>query len=192
MEAERSKKGCCPAIAGFEARPGGPELKNVGDLWELRKTFSSLPGRKQNRFYSCEELIWTNKPSITSLKADSFSGSLERKAALLTHWLACKNLRQQLDKPRCTWTSDLQNSEIVNECLLPQDSKYGGTSLVVQWLRVHAPNARSLGSTPGGGTRTHKPQLRVCMLQLKILHISMKIEAPMCHTKTQGSLGRIN
>ena len=191
MEAERRKKGCCPAIAGFEARPGGPELKNVAGLWEPRKTFSSLPGRKQNRFYSYEELIWTNNPSIISLKADSFSGSLERKAALLTHLLACKNLRQQLDKPRSTWTSDLQNWES-KWVFITSGLQVWGTSLVVQWLRVHAPNARSLASTPGGGTRTHKPQLRVCMLQLKILHISMKIEAPMCYTKTQGSLGRIN
>ena len=45
-----------------------------------------------------------------------------------------------------------------------------GTSLVVQWLRLHAPNAGGLGSIPGGGTRSHMPQLRVCMLQLKIPH----------------------
>ncbi|TEA33613.1 hypothetical protein DBR06_SOUSAS3910181, partial [Sousa chinensis] len=43
-------------------------------------------------------------------------------------------------------------------------------SLVVQWLRLHAPKAGGLGSIPGQGTRSHMPQLRVCMLQLKILH----------------------
>ena len=41
------------------------------------------------------------------------------------------------------------------------------TSLVAQWLRLHAPNARGLGSIPGQGPR-------VCMLQLKIPHISTK------------------
>ena len=30
-----------------------------------------------------------------------------------------------------------------------------GTSLVVQWLRLHAPNAGGLGSIPGRGTRSH-------------------------------------
>ena len=37
-----------------------------------------------------------------------------------------------------------------------------GTSLVVQWLRLHAPNAGGLGSIPGQGTRSHMLQLRPC------------------------------
>ena len=41
-----------------------------------------------------------------------------------------------------------------------------GASLGVQWLRLHTPNAGGLGSL-GQGTRSHMPQLRVCMLQLK-------------------------
>ena len=44
-----------------------------------------------------------------------------------------------------------------------------GTSLVVQWLRLHAPNARGLGSIPGQGTRSHMPQL-------KILHAATKTQ----------------
>ena len=36
-----------------------------------------------------------------------------------------------------------------------------GTSLVVQWLRLLAPNARGLNSIPGQGTRSHMPQLRL-------------------------------
>ena len=43
-----------------------------------------------------------------------------------------------------------------------------GTSLAVQWLRLHAPNAGSPGSIPGQGTRSYMPQLRVRTLQLKI------------------------
>ena len=35
-----------------------------------------------------------------------------------------------------------------------------GTSLVVQWLRLLTPNAGSLSSIPGQGTRSHTPQLR--------------------------------
>ena len=41
-------------------------------------------------------------------------------------------------------------------------------SLVVQWLRLGAPNSGDLGSVPGQGTRSHMPQLRVPMLQLKL------------------------
>ena len=57
------------------------------------------------------------------------------------------------------------------------------TCLVVQWLRLHAPNAGGPGSIPGQGTRSHMPQLRVCMPQLKILYAAMKI--PCAATKTQ-------
>ena len=35
-----------------------------------------------------------------------------------------------------------------------------GTSLVVQWLRLHAPNAGGPGSIPSQGTRSRMPQLR--------------------------------
>ena len=35
-----------------------------------------------------------------------------------------------------------------------------GTSLVVQWLRLHPPDAEDLGSIPGQRTRSHMPQLR--------------------------------
>ncbi|TEA42070.1 hypothetical protein DBR06_SOUSAS23010014, partial [Sousa chinensis] len=47
--------------------------------------------------------------------------------------------------------------------------------MVVQWLRLHALNAESLGSIPGQGTRSHMLQLRVRMPQLKIPHATMKI-----------------
>ena len=42
-----------------------------------------------------------------------------------------------------------------------------GTSVVVQWLRLHAPNAGVLGSVLGWGTQSH-------MLQLRILQAAMK------------------
>ena len=45
-----------------------------------------------------------------------------------------------------------------------------GTSLVVQLLKFHAPNAGSLGSIPGQGTRSQTLQLRVHMLQLQTEH----------------------
>ena len=45
---------------------------------------------------------------------------------------------------------------------------FSGTSLVVQWLRLLTPNTGGQGSVPGQGTRSHKPQLRVCMAQLRL------------------------
>ena len=35
-----------------------------------------------------------------------------------------------------------------------------GTSLMVQWLRLHAPNAGDLSSIPGQGICSHMRQLR--------------------------------
>ena len=49
-----------------------------------------------------------------------------------------------------------------------------GTSLVVQWRRLHTLNAGGPGSIPGQGTRSHRLQLRVCMLQLRIMHAATK------------------
>ena len=55
-----------------------------------------------------------------------------------------------------------------------------GTSLAVQWLRLHAPNAGGLGSIPVRGGRYRNLQLRVHMPQLKIVHAAMKIQDPKC------------
>ena len=55
----------------------------------------------------------------------------------------------------------------------PCSQQNQGTSLVVQWLRPHTPNAGDLGSIPGQGTRSH-------MLQLKILHTAINNEYPAC------------
>ena len=54
-----------------------------------------------------------------------------------------------------------------------------GTSLMVQWLRLCAPNAGGLGSIPDQGTRPH-------LLQLTILCTSTKKnKIPCAATKTQ-------
>ena len=42
-----------------------------------------------------------------------------------------------------------------------------GTSLVVQWLRLCAPNGEGLGSVPGQGTNSRMLQLRVHIPQWK-------------------------
>ena len=43
-----------------------------------------------------------------------------------------------------------------------------GTSLVVQGLRLNAANAGGPGSMPYQEIGFHTPQLRVCMLQLRL------------------------
>ncbi|TEA09823.1 hypothetical protein DBR06_SOUSAS29710008, partial [Sousa chinensis] len=43
-------------------------------------------------------------------------------------------------------------------------------SLVVQWLRLHAPNAGGLGSIPGQGTRSHMQQLKILRATTKTWH----------------------
>ena len=42
-----------------------------------------------------------------------------------------------------------------------KSSAKGLASLVVQWLRLHAPKAGGSGLTPDQGTRPHKPQPRI-------------------------------
>ena len=59
-----------------------------------------------------------------------------------------------------------------------QQRPIAGTSLVVQWLRLHAANAGGPGSIPSQGTRAHRLQLRVHMLQVKILYAATKTEDP--------------
>ena len=48
-------------------------------------------------------------------------------------------------------------------------NRSSGTGLMVQRLRLCAPNAGGLGSIPGQGTRSH-------MLQLKIPHAATKTQ----------------
>ena len=47
-----------------------------------------------------------------------------------------------------------------NTSKMSRSKKEQGTSLVVQWLRLHAPNARGPGIIPGRGARSHMLQPR--------------------------------
>ena len=60
------------------------------------------------------------------------------------------------------------------------------TSLVVQWLTLHNPSARGLGSIPGLGTRSCMLQLRPTVPQLKIKKI-LQLQIPRVATKTHSS-----
>ena len=53
-----------------------------------------------------------------------------------------------------------------------QKTKNGGglTSLVVQWLRLHAPNAGCLGSIPGQGTKIPNATTKTWYSQINSLN----------------------
>ena len=59
----------------------------------------------------------------------------------------------------------------------------GGISLVVQWLRLHAPNAGGLSSIPGQGTRSHMQATKSSHATAKILHAAVKIQDSVCHNQ---------
>ena len=61
----------------------------------------------------------------------------------------------ELNTTEATWQQQQQqggNTVVKEQCPW-------GTSLVVQWLRFHAPNARGLGPIPAQGTGSHVLQL---------------------------------
>ena len=50
------------------------------------------------------------------------------------------------------------------------------TSLVVQWLRLHTPNAGRLGSIPAWGTGSRMLQLKILPMATKILSAAAKTQ----------------
>ena len=65
-----------------------------------------------------------------------------------------------------------------------------GTSLMVQWLRLHASNAGGAGSIPDQGTRSHMPQLKIPHASTKdpaCLNKDWRAKIPQAATKTPNS-----
>ena len=62
-----------------------------------------------------------------------------------------------------------------------------GISLVVQWLRLHAPNVGGPDLIPAQGTRSHMPKVQIHMPQLKIPQAVTKIEDLACCSYGQCS-----
>ena len=78
-------------------------------------------------------------------------GGMERKG-----FLEIKKLNGELENPTEELkdnTEDISRKKVQNG--KKQRSKYTGTSLVVQWLRLCVPNTRDLGSILGQGARSH-------------------------------------
>ena len=65
--------------------------------------------------------------------------------------------------------------------------KYFRTFLVVQWLKLHAPNAEGPGLIPGQGTRSHISQLKIphTATKKKKIPYAQLIKVPACLTKTE-------
>ena len=60
-------------------------------------------------------------------------------------------------------------------CGAAKKKKKKGTSLVVQWLRLHVPNAEGLGSISGQRTGSHMPQLKIMYATAESLHSRINI-----------------
>ena len=78
-------------------------------------------------------------------------GGMERKG-----FLEIKKLNRELENPTeelKNKTEDISRKKVQNG--KKQRSKYTGTSLVVQWLRLCVPNTRDLGLILGQGARSH-------------------------------------
>ena len=93
-----------------------------------------------------------------------------KKSSTMDCGNSCTIMWMYLIPLNCTLKNDYDDKTML--CVFYHNKKLKGigTSLVVQWLRHHAPNAGGPGLIPGQGTRSH-------MLQLKIL-----IEDPACHS----------
>ena len=72
----------------------------------------------------------------------------------------------RLSKRTTNWTSLKLKTSLEKNIIKKWKCK--DLSWLVQWLRLCVPNAGSLGSVPGQGTRSHRSQLRFRMPQLRL------------------------
>ena len=73
----------------------------------------------------------------------------------------------------------------------PVIKKCPGTSLVVQWPRLHSTNAGGLGPIPGQGTWSHMPHQRVHMPQLKKKSHMPQLKGPACCNQDPAQLCKL-
>ena len=74
------------------------------------------------------------------------------------------------------------------ENIIPCKELVTGTSLVVQWLRLCAPNARGQRSIPSQETSSHMLQLKIPHAATKSLHAVTKDFA--CHSENEDPVYR--
>ena len=93
----------------------------------------------------------------------------------ILEWVAYPFSRRSSQPRNQTWVSCVVGRFFTNWAIREALSKLKGSpknspiwaSMVVQWLRLHAPNAGGLGSVPGQGTRSHMPHLRPSAVKKK-------------------------
>ena len=66
------------------------------------------------------------------------------------------------------WPIYSESTVILN--IYAKNNRTSGTSLVVQWLRLHTLNAGDLDSKPGQGTGSHTPQLKIPPAAMETQH----------------------
>ena len=110
------------------------------------------------------------KPASPALQADPLplnhlGRPYEPKGRLRYTW-PCKGYEKKSGNGKIKIFRDYRDSQ--SESFHCHKEFSLGTSLVVQWLRLCAPNAGGLGSIPGQGTKFHMLQLRVHMPQPRL------------------------
>ena len=131
---------------------------------------------------SDERKVWQRKESKGQQAFRSGSSAISRQLFTL-HFperASCYFIPLSPDRLFCQFPRPCLKSRRVDPCKqclwysilsFPEEEKRKrkprGTSLVVQWLWLNVPNAGGPDLIPNQGTRSHTPQLRVCMLQLK-------------------------
>ena len=93
---------------------------------------------------------------------------------IIYHWASWEAPERGSESPRnkakCQGSFSGDFSSLFSADLLPLRIRKLGTSLVVQLLRLWAPNARGPGSIPAQGTRSHMPQLKILQVTTKTRH----------------------
>ena len=92
---------------------------------------------------------WTGKPGVLHIHG------VAKSRTWLSNWTELSSQERGLRKK--TSASDPERAG-------SKEFERGGTSLVVQWLRLHPPNAGDPDSILGQGTRSCVLQLRSCVL----------------------------
>ena len=73
-----------------------------------------------------------------------------------------------IPKIKIEWPIYSESTVILN--IYVKNNRTSGTSLVVQGLRLHIPNAGGLDSIPGQGTGSHMPQLKIPPAAMETQH----------------------
>ena len=144
----------------------------------LSRAIIFLRRRKQDKVH--------DNPLLTGQTQPASLTSLGRTCVKLNTKIYLLGLKEEPEPPSCgNCHPALENRAVTS----PKQKLGPETSLVVEWLRLQAPDSGVLGSIPGQRTRTHMGQLRVHMLQLKIRRVmqQQRLKIPCATTKPQGS-----